>query len=208
MTKLFTEILELNKSITGWCSEQKAITLASLVVGLRPDVIVEVGTWQGKSLVPMALALRETGKGVVYAVDPWSAEASVEGMVHPADREWWSNQGSHDQIYEMFRNQIHQLKLQNVKVIRRKSDDFDPPGQIDMLSLDGNHGEQVLRDVERYASKISLGGVIVVDDLGWSGNFVDKAMNKLSEMGFVEKYRVHEEQIWAVLQRLVLTKPL
>ena len=57
--------------LEGWCSEDKAGILIDLIVKYKPQVIVEVGVWGGKSLVPMANALRANGSGKIYGIDPW-----------------------------------------------------------------------------------------------------------------------------------------
>ena len=41
-----------------------------MVLALRPAVVVEIGVWRGSSLLPMALALKELGRGQIVGVDP------------------------------------------------------------------------------------------------------------------------------------------
>jgi predicted O-methyltransferase YrrM len=80
--QLFEKIDDLfERQLPGWCTKEKAYTLASLVIGTRPAVIVEVGVFGGRSFLPMALALKELGKGMAIGIDPWSPAASV-GRAH------------------------------------------------------------------------------------------------------------------------------
>ena len=67
------------RQLEGWCSEQKASILVELVLKTRPEKIVEIGVFGGKSLVPMACALKENGSGKIYGIDPWSSAESVVG---------------------------------------------------------------------------------------------------------------------------------
>src|SRR5271155_2865720 len=53
-----TQAFEWMAQLEGWCSDLKATTLVDLVLKVRPQVIVEIGVWGGKSLVPMACALK------------------------------------------------------------------------------------------------------------------------------------------------------
>lgn len=200
---LFTQIEETTGSITGWCSLEKAFTLASIVMASRPKLCVEIGVWAGKSLVPVALACREIGYGKVIAIDPWKAEASVEGQLHPADREWWSNQSHHDLIFDQFNQTLATLKLRNiVEVIRKTSDEVEPPKEIGICHIDGNHADQAIRDVERYAPNIVPGGYLVLDDLGWSTGSVGRAIEKLPALGFQELFRQTQGDQWAVFQKV------
>ena len=49
--------------LEGWCAKDKAATLIDLVLMLKPKIVVEIGVFGGKSLVPIAYALQETGSG-------------------------------------------------------------------------------------------------------------------------------------------------
>lgn len=199
---LYDKIAEVCASPHGWCTFRKAETLAGLVVGTRPDTIVEIGVWSGKSLLPMALACREIGRGLVIGIDPYEPAASVEGQ-GGQNKEWWSTQ-PHQEMHDMFLAEVHRLGLQNVtRLIRDRSDNVLPPQNIGLLNLDGNHGPQALRDAKRFAPEIKPGGFIVLDDLHWDGGAVSAAAQWLQASGFSELF---SEQTppndWAVFQKL------
>lgn len=46
-----------------WCTLDKAETLAAMIVAARPRLVVEIGVWEGGSLIPMLLALQHNGCG-------------------------------------------------------------------------------------------------------------------------------------------------
>ena len=115
-----------------WCDLDKACTLASLVIGLRPRVVCEIGVWMGGSLIPMVLALREirdldlaqgrepTSRRAV-AIDPWAATESVAGQ----DQEnvsWWGSV-DHDAAMRAFVARLDRHGLVDLcEVVRLPSD--------------------------------------------------------------------------------------
>jgi len=204
---LYDQIAEVCASPHGWCTEAKAKTLASLVIGTRPDIIVEIGVWSGKSLLPMALACREIGHGMVIGIDPYEPAASIEGQ-GPANVAWWGSAENHKRMHDYFLDQVNRMALQNVtRLIRKRSDDVTPPATIGLLHVDGNHGAQAMRDVQRFAPNVRDGGFIVLDDLHWDGGEVTKSVDTLLAAGCTELFRVvkssgAERDDWAVFQKL------
>jgi hypothetical protein len=183
------------------------------VLGLRPHVIVEIGVWMGGSLIPMAIAQREIVRHELaispdpwrvpmrhtYAIDPWTTAASVQGQ-EGANKEWWSLV-DHAQARAVFeaRLQRHQLDQPYpiVRTLAQPSDDVQPGAlgtltkpnaKIDLLHIDGNHAAQAARDVERFAPCVRLGGILVLDDVGWEGDHVRRGVQIARDLGFAELY--------------------
>ena len=202
-TPLHSRIAALVPSLTGWCSVEKANDLALAIIKVRSSVSVEIGVWGGRSLIPMALAHQEQQHGLVWAIDPWSPKASVEGY-DKANSDWWGAQ-DHDLVY---RNFIANLKAhaveEYVRVVRMKSDDVEPPDNIGMLHLDGQHTDQTIRDVERFATKVIPNGFCFVDDIHWSGGGVERGVEKLLTLGFVKLF---VRDTGAMFQRIAAKKP-
>lgn len=199
MTPLFSQIEKLVPTLDGWCSVPKAQTLAAAVIALRPSVSLEIGVWGGRSLLPIALAHREIGKGRVIAIDPWSRAASEEGQ-SGANRKWWGQEADHELVYRRFMKWCLDLNVAHlVNVHRAPSNNVSPPACIDLLSLDGNHGPQVHKDVERFCPCVRVGGLVFLDDLNWEGGFVAAASVQLKGMGFLELFKL---DTGAVYQRI------
>jgi predicted O-methyltransferase YrrM len=59
---------------------------------------------------------------------------------------------------------------------------------IDILHHDANHGPQVVADVERWIPSIRVGGLLIIDDLDWSGGHVIRARDRAIASGFAELY--------------------
>ena len=199
---IFTEILEKFPMIDGWCTEKKAVTLASIVIGMKPSVVVEVGVFGGKSALPMAMALKENGLGVIHCIDSWSAAVSVAGE-EAANADWWGSL-DHEAIYQKFVSLTKSFGVEKYcKIHRSKSDDVKPPSFIDLFHCDGSHTDQAIKDVLRFASRVRTGGVVVMDDLEWSGGGVKRAVQTLESMGFRSLYTVvGENENWGVFQKI------
>lgn len=181
---LNTQIAELLPSLGGWCSVNRGQQLARHIVEARAPVSVSIGIWCGRDTLSMALAHRAIGGGHVLAIDPYQASASIEGEID-ANRQHWNNQPMHDRTCAEFLANVRRLGLEPfVRFERQRSDDVPPPSQIWVLSIDGNHTEQAVRDVERYASKVVSGGIVYADDIQWTGGHVQRAVARLMAMGF------------------------
>ena len=172
-----------------WCSLAKAQALAAIVVGLRPRLVVEIGVWWGGSMIPILLALKYADCGRAWAIDPWHAPSSAEGQVGP-NAEWWSKV-NHEAAYKIFCDRLAKHGVGHLcHVIRTRSRDVDPPNPIDLLHVDGNHGEEAIRDVEAFGRNVRVGGILVCDDVGWTGGHVARAVDVARELGFNEGYPI------------------
>lgn len=189
LSNLFQQLETLIPSLDGWCTVERACELAAIVVGLKPQTTVCLGVWGGRDTFALALAHRHNGIGKVIAIDPWKAEASVVGQ-HGEDAKWWGNQESHDLIYNRFMATVQNLNIADyIDVRRQRSDDVTPPRNVGLLIIDGNHGPQSIKDVERFAKHVHVGGYVYMDDLAWSGGSVAQAAQNLQAMGFRNLYQ-------------------
>jgi len=194
-SNLFNEIQEATSAIRhgrGWTSLEKAQTLAATVFALRPQLSVEVGVYTGIGVISFALAHKAIGFGRVIGIDPYCAADSAEGQAHPADKEFWEKL-DHNMIYKECLDHISQFKVQNlIEIIRKRSDEVEPPSHIGVLRIDGNHGDAVIKDIARYCPNVDVGGVLFLDDVGWSGGSVRAAADELLKNGWAELYKVDD----------------
>ncbi len=153
--------------LEGWCSERKAGRLMDIVWEMDPQIVVEIGVFGGKSLVPMAYALKAKGSGVVYGIDPWSCQASAEGM-DGANKTWWESI-DHEAILSGLQTKVKQFQLSNyIKLVQATSVDADPIYGIDILHIDGNHSEAAsYADTLKWVPLVREGGIIIFDDITW-----------------------------------------
>lgn len=198
MNPLHQAISQLVPTLGGWCSVERAIELAQMIEEHRGGVSVSIGVWAGRDTLSMAMAHRAVGNGYVLAVDPFEASASVAGQGE-ADTKWWGNQAMHDQTCTRFLSDVQRLGLSDwVRFERTRSDDATVPSAISVLTVDGNHSDQAVKDVERWAPKVIVGGFVYMDDIGWSGGGVKRAVERLLAMGFD---RLHDRDTGAFFKR-------
>ena len=173
MSELPTELrdqitTEMNAITDGWTPVDRGLEMAQLVLEHRPGIVCELGVFGGRSIVPMALALRHAGCGVVYGVDAWRVEPCLEGE-NDANKEWWSKVDL-DAIHLKVMNIVWRLGLEQIAIIIRARSQDVPQlfPQIDFLNIDACHSEVAsCRDVENYLPRVKSGGLIWMDDADW-----------------------------------------
>jgi SAM-dependent methyltransferase len=163
------------------------------VLEIEPATVVELGVWTGGTAIPMAIALRHLGAGVLTAVDAWSPTASAEGQEgeHAA---WWRRVGAdgHENARSIFLARLdkHGIPREQCVVLHGRSDDAPVPDVIDILHIDANHGPQAAADAGRWARAVRIGGVLIINDLEWPGGHMLRARDRAIELGFVETRRI------------------
>lgn len=166
-----------SQDLPGWCPWDKAVDMAGLIIRERPAVVVEIGVFAGRSLIPQAAALRQNDKGFVFGIDPWDDPNSIES---------WNQGTPLDQLERTFKDAIKHHGLETyVCVIKETSERAvrhfikSPFSQIDILHIDGCHSEKAsTQDVELYLPIVRPGGFIWMDDTDWStvGNALTTAL--------------------------------
>jgi len=184
-----TIINEISR-LPGWSLTENNIVFASLVLAYRPEVVVEIGVYGGRSLISVALAMRAVGTGTIHGIDPWNPKDSIEGETEN-NAEWWGKL-DHESIYRSFLSALDRFRVADiVQVHRKRSDAVDAPEGIGFLLIDGNHASQATVDVERFAPKVILGGFCYMDDLMWSGGNVSEGAAILTKrLGFKMLFRM------------------
>ncbi len=165
---LKARVLNNMRQLEGWCSNEKASILIDIIAELKPETIVEIGVWGGKSLIPMAYALNYNGKGKIYGVDPWSTQESAEGM-DGVNHTWWSSV-DHVKILKGLQVKIQEFHLQDQIVLIRTTSEHCPViSDIDILHIDGNHSDKAsFLDVIKWVPLVKSGGLIIFDDVNWA----------------------------------------
>ena len=189
MTDLWATIKAIQPALPGWCSPEKAEALAALVIALRPETSLEIGIYGGSSFLPIALAHQHIKTGTAYGIDPWDALASMKNESQE-NQAWWRMQ-DYGKLHSDFMAKLMELDLYKwTHIFHKRSDEVTPPTKIDLLHIDGSHTDQAVRDVTRFASRVRLGGVVVMDDQEWTGGMVKVAIRNLLNIGFMQLYRL------------------
>lgn len=133
-------------------------------------LIVEVGSWQGKSAVFMAVEILNQNKNIkINCVDTW--EGSIE---HKEENIIQKNL-----LYETFLKNIEPVK-QVIKPIRKSSVEgakLFKDNSVDLVFIDAAHDyENVKNDINAWYPKVKPGGILAGHDKTWPG--VVKAVNE------------------------------
>lgn len=155
------------EAIPGWLSENEAITLYELALGLPAErpVAVEIGSWLGKSSVVLSKGLKGKRRPALYCIDPFNGDADA------SDRELYGREmvGMDRTLEQTFldnmkKNGVLEIVRPMVAYSFEVAVDFKDP--IDLLFIDGNHDyEAVLQDYEQWSPLIKTGGVIAFHDV-------------------------------------------
>jgi len=174
--------------LEGWCSPQKADFLLDLVLQSKPQKIVEIGVWNGKSLIPIAYALHINQSGRIYGIDPWDSSASLQGLQNEDNKYFWYS-ADHGRVYKKLVQKLQEFNLiEQVELVTTTSEKALPIYDIDILHIDGNHSQEAsFHDVQKWVPFVKKGGYIIFDDMNWFENGVyttQKAVNWLNEHCF------------------------
>ena len=145
----FAPVKELIKDVPGWLSDEEGEALYELARACSGrGVIVEIGSWKGKSTICLGRGSR-AGNGVrIFAVDPHA-----------------------DYRHGEFKENIDRAGLADlvtpVKGLSQEVvEDFDEP--IELLFVDGSHEEDDVRhDFDTWVPKVVEGGVVAFHDTTW-----------------------------------------
>ncbi|HEV8621132.1 MAG TPA: class I SAM-dependent methyltransferase, partial [Nitrospiraceae bacterium] len=143
-TPLFNEVMRIVSSVEGWLSDREIVFLYNAARACSPGgVILEIGSWKGKSTICLAKGSYAGGKALVYAVDP---------HVGTLEQNHWLGGGS---SLDDFKRNIEAARIANlvIPVVKRSQDlasEWNKP--ISFLWIDGDHSyESAKRDFDLFS---------------------------------------------------------
>lgn len=150
-------------SIPSWLGRQEALALASSCYSLPSRaVIVEVGSFLGKSAILLAGARKRRGIGRVHCIDPF--DASGDAFSLPVYRALAD--ADTRSLLERFRANIHQAGLTEWVEVHEGTAASIAAGwtePIDMLFLDGDQSPEGARlAYDLWAGFLKVGGIIAL----------------------------------------------
>lgn len=145
----------------------------SLILELRPSLVIEVGSWLGMSTFRMSGAMKRAGiVGSLIAIDTWLG--SEEHWSTPEGRAALKLRSGYPSFYEHFLSNMKRggvddvvlpLPLPSLVASRYLS---ARNVRANLIYIDGSHNEKdVLDDLEAYWQLLAPGGVIFGDDYQW-----------------------------------------
>ncbi len=149
-TDFGTHVKPLIADIPGWLTDEEGEALYDLARRCRGDgVIVEIGSWKGKSTVCLGLGSRAGNSLPVYAVDPHA-----------------------DYRFGDFKTNVERAGIADLvrpiaSLSQAAAEEFDEP--IELLFVDGSHEyDLVLEDFEKWVPKVVAGGWVAFHDTTWT----------------------------------------
>lgn len=179
------------QDLQGWGSE--APVFRRVIAELKPRLIVEVGTWKGRSAVQMASICRELSlPAEIVCIDTWLGNwqhwSRAEGVGSRADlrvhngmpRLYW--QFMSNVVATGMQDIITPLPLTGVAGAKLFAHMKLRP---DIIYIDGDHEYESVRfDLALWLDVLAPGGVMIGDDYDWPG--VRRAVTELVAQGGLE----------------------
>jgi hypothetical protein len=159
----------------GWFCNIHRRNLINFIEELQPAIVVEVGSWLGKSTIEIAKRLKKGS--LLYAVDTWLG--SPEHINDPAFKQFLPT------LFQQFlSNVIHQQQTHVIVPIRMTSLEAAAALKVhpQLIYLDAAHDtESVYNDIIHWYQKLAHGGIICGDDWVWDtvASAVVKAASEL-----------------------------
>ena len=145
----FDEVKRLIADVPGWLADEEAKALYGLAKQISGrGVIVEIGSWKGRSTICLARGSRAGSGTRVYAIDPHT-----------------------DYRFGEFKENIERAGVADLVVpiaslSQPAAADFSEP--IELLWIDGSHEYELVRqDFERWVPKVIEGGWVAMHDTTW-----------------------------------------
>src|SRR4051794_25527906 len=178
----FGEAFAPAASVEGWLTEAQARRLWD-AAGRVPagGLVVEIGSFRGRSAIVMAQAL--TGGGRLGAIDPHAgSDRGPQEIAAEASRGEDDNRAFNDNLRRAG-------VTERVEHVRAFSSDAlaAVPGTIDVLYVDGAHRFGPAReDLVRWGDRVREGGVMLVHD---SFSSIGVTLASLSTLTFGTRWR-------------------
>jgi predicted O-methyltransferase YrrM len=151
--------------IQGWLDPNAGGVLYQFAYRATRPLIVELGSWKGRSTAWLGFGLKDRGNGRLIAVDTWKGTATEQ-----EHKEMLRDYGP-DQLFDEFRGNIGRLGLEGVVEPWRMTTieaarKWDKGPTIGILHIDAGHEYADVRDdFEHWAPHVARGGMIVFDDV-------------------------------------------
>jgi hypothetical protein len=195
--------VEYSNQIQGWLTEAEADQLFKLsrsFVAEDRGVVVELGSWKGKSSVMLAAGLLGKRNACLYCIDPFGRDENADYQEKYYDK-LLDQGGDIEKIFELNMTTcgvdrvVKALKGYSFEVI----EGWAQP--IDVLFIDTNHEyDAVLRDFTQWSVHVKRGGIVAFHDAteGWPGAL--RVVNeKLKPPEFNSPVRV-DSLVWSIKQ--------
>jgi MMP 1-O-methyltransferase len=151
------ELRQAIAGVEGYLTEQEGMLLYELARECTvPGVIVEIGSWKGRSTIYLALGSKAGPGKTIFAIDP-----------HTGSPEYWAAFGTVS-TFDAFADNVRRAGVEDVVIplVHTSTDvarNFEKP--VAMVFIDGAHEyESVKQDFEDWFPKVVNGGIVALHD--------------------------------------------
>lgn len=183
---------ETNVDMQGWGSDHPILPWT--IENLKPSLIIEVGSWKGRSAINMAKKMKSMNSdGEILCIDTWLG----------SPEHWMGRQDSWNSLRIVNgRPNLYDTFLNNV--IANECEKYITPFPLTseaayfvlnklsvkskMIYIDAGHEyTSVIKDIEMYWQLLEDGGVMILDDyIAWHG--VTKAVNEFAYKNNIQPF--------------------
>ena len=157
--------------LQGWGANHRLFHI--LIEEVRPRVVVEVGSWKGRSAIRMAKILkRKHIPGVILCVDTWLGSFEhFTGIAEPRDEAKLERRNGYPILfYQLLANILHAGYQEYIIPIALPSSIAAQLLEVNMIApdivyIDGSHAEEDVQiDIRKYWSLLQKDGILFGDD--------------------------------------------
>ena len=151
------EVRKLTEKVEGWLTEYEGELLYDLARNCTgKGVIVEIGSWKGKSTIWLANGSKKAKKIKVYAIDPHTGSSEHRRMLG----EVWT--------YEEFKRNIEEANVSDI-VVPVQATSAEAANMLDfpveLIFIDGSHEYELVKlDFQSWFPKVAVGGIMAFHD--------------------------------------------
>ena len=183
-------LLDAYKNLDGWCSEEKSKYLFDLTFNTKPNLIVEIGVYKGKSLSSFSAASLLLDDCKVIGIDSYDINDII---LNQEIKKTFVTQEELTESKNIMLDTFNNLKLP-VNLIEKSSinayfDENFNNKKIDILHIDSSHTEEdSVIDTLLWMPRIRAGGFLIYDDANWESlkNAQKFALKKCKHITYLE----------------------
>jgi len=187
-----------NLDLSGWTMTEPDDVFKTLILEIKPKIIIEVGTWKGLSAIHMGKIIKENKlKCKIYCVDTWLG--CLRFLIDDNEKMDLQCVNGYPTVYYQFLYNVISCKMTDI--IKPIPNTSSVACQLfhrhkikaDLIFLDGSHNEKdLLLDIKNYQSLLSERGVMFGDDYSRNHPSVKKAIYDYA--------RIHEKEIELIMK--------
>ena len=151
------EVKRLTDTIEGWLTDKEGKYLYNLAKSCAGrGVIVEIGSWKGKSTIWLGTGSKKGGRIKIYAVDPHTG--------FPEHKNDHASVSTFPEFQRNLRNaRVDDIVIPIVQTSAKAAKNFQYP--VELIFIDGAHEYDLVRsDFDHWFPKVVNGGMMVFDD--------------------------------------------